>query len=136
MAAPAYLQRRGVPKAIDELDHDCFGGPGDAERTNWTFSRAGKQEMISTPVRVRTASGAGLGACAVAGLGIAVASEWMRAEELRDDRLTRILDEYGLEPIIAFVVFGSGQHPSRKTRAFADYLIAVFNKRVSLAQFS
>jgi len=130
VASPNYLQRRSVPKDIDELrHHDCLGGPGDAEHTDWTFIRAGKQETVSKPVLVRTASGSGLVACAVAGLGIAVASEWMCAEELRDGRLTRILDEYGLEPITAFVVYGSGQHPSRKARAFADYLIAAFTQK-------
>jgi DNA-binding transcriptional LysR family regulator len=118
VASSDYLQRRGVPKDISELrHHDCLGGPGDAERTNWTFARAGEQETISTPV------------CASSGLGIAVASEWMCAEELRDGRLTRILEDYRLEPVTAFIVFGSGQRPSRKARAFADYLIAAFNEK-------
>jgi DNA-binding transcriptional LysR family regulator len=131
VASSDYLQRRGVPKDISELrHHDCLGGPGDAERTNWTFARAGEQETISTPVRVRMASGAGLVACASAGLGIAVASEWMCAEELRYGRLTRILEDYALEPVTAFIVFGSGQRPSRKARAFADYLIAAFNEKI------
>ena len=130
IASPSYLQRRGVPKEIGELhQHDLLGGPGDAEVTDWTFMRAGKQETVSTPVRVRTASGTGLVACAIAGLGIAVASEWMCAEELRDGQLTRILDEYGLEPITAFVVYGSGRRPSRKARAFADYLMAAFKQK-------
>ena len=113
IASPSYLERKGVPKEIDELvHHDCLGGPGDAARTNWTFTRAGKREIVSTNARVGTASGTGLVACAIAGLGIAVASEWMCAEELRDGRVTRILDDYGLEPITAFVVYGSGQRPS------------------------
>jgi DNA-binding transcriptional LysR family regulator len=130
VASPSYLQQSGVPKTIAELrHHDCLGGPGDTERTNWTFTRAGKQEIVSTAVRVRTASGAGLVACAVAGLGIAVPSEWMCAEELRDGRLTRILDEYVPEPINAFVVYGSGQRPSRKARAFAEYLLAEFAEK-------
>ena len=102
--------------------------PADAERTNWMFARAGRQEIVSTQVRVRTASGTGLVACAVAGLGIAVASEWMCAEELRDGRLTRILEDYRLEPINAFIVYGPGRRPSKKARAFADHLVAAFNQ--------
>ena len=130
IASPDYLRTRGVPQQLDELrHHECLGGPGDAERTNWTFVRAGEQETISTSVRVRTASGTGLVACAVAGLGIAVASEWMCAEEMRDGRLIRILDGYKLKPITAFVVFGSGQRPTKSARAFAEYLIAAFNDK-------
>jgi DNA-binding transcriptional LysR family regulator len=80
-------------------------------------------------VRVRTGSGVGVIACAVAGLGIAIGSTWMCGQELRDGRLVRILEDYALEPIDAYVVFASGRQPSRKARAFSDYLSAALNAR-------
>jgi DNA-binding transcriptional LysR family regulator len=130
VASPEYLQRRGVPAEIGELGgHDCLGGPADATREVWTFRRGGKREDVSVDVRVRTGSGAGVVACAVAGLGIAMASTWMCGQELEDGRLVRILDDYALEPIDAYVVFSSGRQPSRKARAFSDYLSAVLNAK-------
>lgn len=130
VAAPAYLQRRGVPVAIDELaDHDCLGGPADADSTFWMFRRGGKQENVSVETRVRTGSGAGVAACAAAGLGIAVVSTWMCEEELQDGRLVQILADYSLDPIHAYVVFSSGRQPSRKARAFSDYLAAALSAR-------
>jgi DNA-binding transcriptional LysR family regulator len=130
VASPDYLQRRGVPAGIAELSrHDGLGGPADADREVWTFQRGGKREEVAVDVRVRTGSGVGVIACAVAGLGIAIASTWMCGKELQDGRLVRILDEYALEPIDAYVVFSSGRRPSRKARAFSDYLSAALNAR-------
>lgn len=123
VAAPDYLRRRGVPLEIADLaDHDCLGGPADVDREAWTFHQSGKTQTISVDVRIRTGSAAGVIACAVAGLGIAVASQWMCDEELRDGRLARLLPEASLDPIGAYVVFPSGRRPSSRARAFSDYL--------------
>ena len=69
---------------------------------------------------VRSASG--VVACATAGLGVAVASIWMCAEELASGELTEVLTDYASDPIVAFVVFPAGRRPSQKARVFADYL--------------
>jgi DNA-binding transcriptional LysR family regulator len=130
VASPDYLRRRGVPVAIAELaGHDCLGGPGDANRELWTFTRNGKPETIGVEPRIRTGSGAGVVACAAAGLGVATASMWMCGAELQDGRLTRILPEYALEPVDAYIVFPAGRRPPRKTRAFADALFRAFNAK-------
>jgi DNA-binding transcriptional LysR family regulator len=131
VASPAYLRRKGAPAEVAELaQHDCLGGPVDASREVWAFRRGEKLENVSIDVKVRTGSGSGLIACAVAGLGIAVASTWMCGEELGDGRLVRILADYALEPIDAYVVFSSGRQPSRKARAFSDYLSATLNAKI------
>ena len=61
-------------------------------------------------------------ACAAAGLGVAVASIWMCAEELATGALAEVLADYALDPVSAFVVFPAGRRPSQKSRVFADYL--------------
>jgi DNA-binding transcriptional LysR family regulator len=130
VAAPEYLRRRGVPRAVAELKtHDCLGGPAAADRETWTFRRDGRVETIAVDVRLRTGSGPGVVACAVAGLGIALASTWMCGEELQDGRLTRLLPDYELEPSDAYVVFPSRSRPSRKARAAAEYFIAALNAK-------
>lgn len=133
VASPDYLRRRGVPTAPDELaDHDCLGGPVDTAREVWAFRRGDKRELVSIDARVRTSSGPGVVACAVAGLGIAVASTWMCGQELEDGQLVRILDDYALEPIDAYIVFSSGKRPSRKARAFSDFLSTALNAKSSI----
>jgi DNA-binding transcriptional LysR family regulator len=128
VASPDYLRRRGAPAAVADLaNHECLGGPADADREAWTFQREGKSETISVEVRIRTGSGSGVVACAVAGLGVATASLWMCGEELRVGRRVRILADYAQEPIHPKVVFPSGRRRSRKARAFSDYLSAAFD---------
>jgi len=128
VASPDYLQRRGAPANLADLArHDCLGGPGDSDRTGWTFQHDGRQENVAVEFRIRTGSGAGVATCAAAGLGVAVVSVWMCEEELRDGRLVRILRDYRLPPVDAHVVFTSGSRPSRKARAFSDYLAAALN---------
>jgi DNA-binding transcriptional LysR family regulator len=125
VASPDYLQRRGVPSGVAALaQHDCLGGPADEAREVWTFRRGDKREEAQVKIGIRTGSGAGVIACAAAGLGIAVASTWMCEQEVQDGRLVRILDDYALDPINAYVVFSSGRRPSRKARAFSEYLLA------------
>jgi DNA-binding transcriptional LysR family regulator len=77
---------------------------------------------VAVEPRVRARSAAGVVACASLGLGVAVASIWMCAEELASGVLAEVLADHALDPMVAFVVFPAGRRPSRKARVFADYL--------------
>jgi DNA-binding transcriptional LysR family regulator len=79
-------------------------------------------ELQPIDPRVRSRAASGAVACASAGLGIAVASTWMCAEELASGALVEVLADYRIDPIAAFVVFPAGRRPSQKARAFSDYL--------------
>ncbi|MBZ9894532.1 MULTISPECIES: LysR family transcriptional regulator [unclassified Mesorhizobium] len=123
VAASTYLARRGTPTKLAELSqHHLIGGPSDTGDQNWTAHREGVTEVQPVSPRVRTRSAAGAIACASAGLGIAIASRWMCADELVSGALVEILPDYSLEPVTAFVVFPAGRRPSQKARAFSDYL--------------
>jgi hypothetical protein len=59
---------------------------------------------------------------------LAVASTWMRADELT----SRALANSGLDPTIAFVVFPAGRQPAHKARVFVGYLKrAVMHSQIS-----
>jgi len=124
IAASSYLVQRGAPKSLAELaQHDVIGGgPATPGERAWAARRNGLTEIVPVEPRVRARSAAGVVACAAAGLGVAVASSWMCAEELASGALVEVLTDYALDPIIAFVVFPAGRRPSQKARAFADYL--------------
>jgi DNA-binding transcriptional LysR family regulator len=123
VAAPAYLARRGTPKNFAELcQHHLVGGPSDGGEQNWTALRDGVTEVQPFDPRVRTHSAIGAVACASAGLGIAIASTWMCADELASGALVEVLPDYRLEPATAYAVFPAGRRPSQKARAFSDYL--------------
>jgi DNA-binding transcriptional LysR family regulator len=124
IAAPSYLARRGAPKRLADLaEHDLIGGgPAAPGERSWAARRNGRTEIVAVEPRVRARSAAGVVACASLGLGVAVASIWMCAEELASGVLAEVLTNYALDPMVAFVVFPAGRRPSRKARVFADYL--------------
>ena len=124
VAAPSYLARRGAPNSLADLSrHDLIGGgPAAPGEQTWAARRNGRTETAPVEPKVRARSAVGIVACASAGLGVAVASSWMCAEELDSGALTEVLTDYALDPIVAFVVFPAGRRPSQKARVFADYL--------------
>jgi DNA-binding transcriptional LysR family regulator len=72
--------------------------------------------------RIHTDSGPGVFASALAGLGIAMASEVMCGRELAAGALVPLLRDYALEPILVHAVFPGGPRPSAKVRTFVDFL--------------
>ncbi len=134
VAAPSYLAQRGVPVSLADLaDHDLIGGgPAALGEQSWAARRNGRTEISPVAPRVHVRAASGVVACAAAGLGVAVASIWMCAEELASGELTEVLADYACDPIVAFVVFPAGRRPSQKARVFADYLEqAVANRQSS-----
>jgi DNA-binding transcriptional LysR family regulator len=125
VAAPAYLARKGAPKALADLaSHDCIVGPGLSARSGWSFRRAGAATSVAVEGRVQVASADGVVACAKAGLGIAIASRWMCRAELDTVELVSLMPDYQLDPVEIHAVYPAGRHPSIKVRTFSDYLAA------------
>jgi len=123
VAAPAYLARRGHPRTLADLSgHDCIVGPGFSGRRGWSFKRSGAVTSLTVEGRVKVASAEGVIACVKAGLGIAVASQWMCRAELATGELVPILHDYQLDPVEVHAVYPGGRRPSIKVRAFSDYL--------------
>jgi len=125
VAAPAYLARRGHPRTLADLSgHDCIVGPGFSGRSGWSFRRSEAVTSLTVEGRVKVASAEGVIACVKAGLGIAVASQWMCRAELATGELVPILHDYQLDPVEVHAVYPGGRRPSIKVRAFSDYLAA------------
>jgi len=125
VAAPAYLARRGHLRTLADLSgHDCIVGPGFSDRRGWSFRRSGAVTSLAVQGRVKVASAEGVIACVKAGLGIAVASQWMCRAELATGELVPILHDYQLDPVDVHAVYPGGRRPSIKVRAFSDYLAA------------
>jgi DNA-binding transcriptional LysR family regulator len=129
VASPLYLARHDAPKSLADLaHHHLIAGPADAASETWTARRGNIIEVQAVSPRLRARSGAGLVACAAAGLGVAIASAWMCGEELASGALVELMADYRLDPITAFVVFPAGRRPSQKARAFGGYLERALGK--------
>ena len=86
-ASPAYLRRRGTPKAPDELrEHECLRFSGLTPGREWTFLRDGKEVRIA----VRGRFGCNVGEPAIdaarAGVGMLMALGYQVAEDLAAGR--------------------------------------------------
>jgi DNA-binding transcriptional LysR family regulator len=125
VAAPAYLEKRGMPVALVDLaGHDCIFGPGASGRKGWAFLDGETERLVTLSERFNVGSAEGVIALAKAGLGVAVASLWMCRAELAAGDLVPILSECSLAPAEVHAVFPAGRQPSRKVRVLTDYLVA------------
>jgi DNA-binding transcriptional LysR family regulator len=122
-ASAAYLERMGVPRVPADLaGHQAViysqRGGGD----EWTFHRDGTTASIAMQGRVRVTAAEGVREAVFAGLGLAVASEWMFAPELVSGIVESVLDDWALPAVDLWAVFPTGRQASAKARAFADFI--------------
>ena len=123
-AAPAYLDVWGRPSHPQELRQHRAIIPGRRDEdpfTRWTFSRDGKQEVVTVPVIAVVREGVGMVDGALAGLGLA---------QLYDVVVYQYIVEGGLEPILRdwsyarqpiYAVFPSRRNVPAKVRAFVEF---------------
>jgi DNA-binding transcriptional LysR family regulator len=124
-AAPAYLERRGMPCTIEELrDHDRIETPGDGGRQrSWTFSYEGGEIVrFEAKPRLSTNDTVTIHRLILNGGGIGVLSGFVCAQDLREGRLVRLLPEWQMPALEVSIVFPSGRELSQTVRVFIDFL--------------
>jgi DNA-binding transcriptional LysR family regulator len=123
-AAPAYLQRLGIPGAPADLArYDCLvfsDTPGSGE---WRFKDEKAEYKIRIAARLWINSIDALVQAAKDGAGIVRVPSWLVAADLAAGRLQRILGAHEPAPAPVHLLFQSSRLASPKVRAFADYLI-------------
>lgn len=123
VGAPAYFERHGEPLAPVELaGHEAVvyaqGGGGEV----WSFRRGGTETSVGVSGRLRVTAAEGVRAAVLAGMGLAVASEWMFAPELASGAVRAVLTDWALPPIDLWAVYPAGRMPTAKARAFAAFI--------------
>ena len=126
-ASPAYLARRGTPRAPrDLLQHDCLHYNVISEREEWTFGGTEGDETIVLKAVFCSNNGDVLAEAALHGLGIALLPDFIVADALADGRLVRILEGRERSPLTLSVLYPSRQHVPAKTRLFIDHMVSQF----------
>jgi DNA-binding transcriptional LysR family regulator len=123
LGSPAYLARAGEPSTPGELvAHESViydrGGGGSV----WTFRQGAVETSVTVGGRVQVTAAEGVRAAVCAGLGLAIASEWMFEPELRQGTVRAVLLDWKLPPIDLWAVFPSGRRASAKARAFISFV--------------
>lgn len=125
VAAPSYVDRRGLPRTIEEIEgHDRLGLGYTRAIDDWPLISAGR--TIFTPVggRVQATDGEALRQLVLGGNGIARLANFTIRGDLKAGRLVPVLDEYNpgdREEFHAIHIGQGGPLPSR-VRALLDFL--------------
>lgn len=97
--APAYIERNDLPATPrDLLNHRCGVVREDqADVTLWSLNGPGAQhETVRIEAAFESNDGEVIRSWVIAGLGITERSEWSVADDLRTNRLVRVLGDWSL----------------------------------------
>ena len=124
VAAPAYLEARGMPRKPEELrDHDILSYSLQQSAQNWHFlDPAGRSIQVPADSRLQVNNSLALREALLGGLGIARTPTFLVGEDLRQGRLTRLLGDHQSLEVSVFVVYPQRRHLSPKVRAFIEFL--------------
>ncbi|EJL98170.1 MULTISPECIES: LysR substrate-binding domain-containing protein [unclassified Pseudomonas] len=126
-AAPGYLQTRGTPQTLDELQqHDCLV---IKERDNafgiWHLDRDGGQESVRVSGPLSSNNGEIVLQWALDGRGVLLRSLWDVKPLLEQGRLVQVLDDYSQSANV-WAVYPTRLAHSGKLRACVEFLQAHF----------
>lgn len=118
-AAPAYLERRGAPRALSELPaHDLLTGSTE----HWRFSEAGREITFRPQGRWRCNSGAAVLDAALQGMGLCQLPDFYVAEPLANGDLIAVLPEHRPPDEGVWAVHSNPRHVPPKVRLMIEWL--------------
>ncbi|MBX2856799.1 MAG: LysR family transcriptional regulator [Rhodobacteraceae bacterium] len=124
IASPAYLKRKGEPRAIEDLaDHDLLHYSYLASGRSWKLTGPGgveRQVRANGPLTIN--NGSALVTAAEQGLGIVLSPDFICADSLRAGRVRAVLPEAAPAPNGIWAVTPPGRFMQPKVRAFVDFL--------------
>lgn len=122
-AAPAYLQRYGMPRTLAELrDHDCVLLRERAEPFGiWRLLGPKGQENVKVSGSLASNDIDIVMRWAHDGYGIVMSADWLFRESLENGNLVRVLPEWR-QPARVNAVTSTRSAQSAKVRIFLEYL--------------
>jgi len=129
VGTPAYFTANGVPRTPAELAsyqaivyEQRLGGP------TWSFWKANTESAVTMTGRIHVTAAEGVREGVIAGLGFAIASEWMFTPELKSGSVVSVLDDWSLPNVELWAVYPTGRQVTAKARAFAKFVEQQFSR--------
>lgn len=123
VGTPDYFARHGTPEQPEDLvGHSTIIFSRGEGGEHVGFLKAGHSRDIVLRPKLRISALEGVRAAVLAGLGIAVASEWIFTDELDDGLLREALTEWTLPSLDLWAVLPGGRHARPKARAFIAFV--------------
>jgi LysR family transcriptional regulator for bpeEF and oprC len=127
-ASPAYLERHGVPHAIDDLQQHhavhYFLGPG--RNHGWDFLVDGQLRHVDPPGIVSVNEWSAHLACGVQGFGIIQTGRFAALPHMQKGELVEVLPEYRPAAVPISLLYLQNRQLSPKIRAFSDWVAELF----------
>ena len=124
-AAPAYLQRKGVPLHPDDLAGHNLLGPNYVRASGgWPFSDDGIDVTIKPAGCIQASDGEALRELALAGAGLARLADFQLRQDFARGALVPVLAKFtqsDSEEVHA-IFLGQGGHMPARIRVFLDFL--------------
>jgi DNA-binding transcriptional LysR family regulator len=127
-ASPAYLERHGVPRTVEDLQgHEMIGFA--SSRTGQVlpleFTVAGKVRTLILPCRITVTNTDTYAALARLGFGLMQVPRYRYAEDLAAGALVEVLRDHPPSPTPISVLYPRSRQLSPRVRVFIDWLIDV-----------
>jgi DNA-binding transcriptional LysR family regulator len=121
VAAPAYIERHGVPKTPADLArHNCLVLPG---MESWRFITKGHAQRIRVSGTLTSNNNELLREAVLSGIGIGIHSLWDIVDELRRGALVKLLDRHGApEPRLIAALYPSAKFLPPRLQVFLQAL--------------
>jgi DNA-binding transcriptional LysR family regulator len=123
IGTPAYFAAKGMPQTpADLLAHHAIVYEQRDGGATWAFRQGTSETTVSVSGRLRVSAGEGIREGVLAGLGFAIASEWLFAPELKSGAVQVVLTDWLLPTVDLWALFPTGRQASAKARAFASFV--------------
>ena len=123
LGTPAYFAHAGIPTTPAALlGHEAVIYTHNSAGKAWRFQKDGAEVSVSMTGRLHVSAAEGVRAALLAGMGLAVASEWMFGPELARGEVRTVLTDWTLPAVDLWALFPTGRMASAKARAFAEFV--------------
>lgn len=128
-ASPAYLERHGMPRGLDDLARHrmvAYASSASGQPYPLEFESAGRvvERLLAHDLQVRGAEI--YTAAALAGLGLVQVPRYRIAHELALGQLAVVLEKHPPPPMPVSVLYPQNRQLSARVRVFVDWLSGVF----------
>jgi len=132
VASPAYLHRRGRPKAPPDLaQHELILSTGTRGLAEWRYGgrgAGGRAQVVRFAPRLQLNDVEAMLGAARDGFGIARALSYQVADDLDAGRLVRVLAPFEPPPIPVHLVMPGTRQRAPRLRAFVDFAVEEFGR--------
>ena len=127
-ASPGFLERFGTPTSFEDLNNfNCLRTSNATDRNVWQAEFDGKKQTVHATGNFEGNSADAVYIAALAGLGIARLSTYLRSAKIASGDLVRLLPKYQQDYTAVAVTFAERRNLAPKIRVFVEFLVSRFS---------